>query len=234
VPIYNIPGVSKTLNFSGDVIADIYLGKIKMWNDPRIVKDNPGVSLPSKAILPVYRSEGSGTTFIFTDYLSKVNPGWASKVGKNTSVQWPAGLGAKGNEGVSGMVRQTPGSMGYVELIYALQNKIDYGTVKNQAGKFLLGSADSVTAAAAGAAKTMPADYRVSITNAPGATSYPISSFTWLLIPKQFADPAKGVAMKGFLEWVLEHGESEASGLGYAPLPAQVQAMVKKTIATIK
>jgi phosphate transport system substrate-binding protein len=234
VPIYNIPGVSKTLNFSGDVIADIYLGKIKMWNDPRIVKDNPGVSLPSKAILPVYRSEGSGTTFIFTDYLSKVNPGWASKVGKNTSVQWPAGLGAKGNEGVSGMVRQTPGSMGYVELIYALQNKIDYGTVKNQAGKFLLGSADSVTAAAAGAAKTMPADYRVSITNAPGAASYPISSFTWLLIPKQFADPAKGVAMKGFLEWVLEHGESEASGLGYAPLPAQVQAMVKKTIATIK
>jgi phosphate transport system substrate-binding protein len=234
VPVYNIPGVSKNLNFSGDVIADIYLGKITKWNDGRIAKDNPGTSLPDKPILPVYRSDSSGTTYIFTDYLSKVSPDWSSKVGKNTAVKWPAGIGAKGNEGVSGMVRQAPFSFGYVELIYALSNKMAYGSVKNAAGKFLQGSPDGVTAAAAAAAKTMPADYRVSITNAPGATSYPISSFTWLLIPKQFADPAKGVAVKGFLNWMLEHGESETTAMGYAPLPAQVQAMVKKTITTIK
>jgi phosphate transport system substrate-binding protein len=234
VPIYNIAGISKPLNFSGDVIADIYLGTIKTWNDPRIAKDNPGVSLPDKAILPVYRSDGSGTTYIFTDYLSKISPDWASKVGKNTSVKWMAGIGAKGNEGVAGMVRLTSGAFGYVELIYALQNKMEYGAVKNAAGKYLQGSPDGVTAAAAAAAKNMPADYRVSITNAAGPTSYPISSFTWLLIPKQFSDPAKGAAVKGFLEWMLEHGESEASGMGYAPLPAQVQTMVKKTITTVK
>ena len=234
VPVYNIPGINKELNFSGDVIADIYLGTIKKWNDPRIMKDNPGANLPDKQILPVYRSDGSGTTYIFTDYLSKVSPDWQNKVGKGTSVKWAAGVGAKGNEGVSGMVRQTPGAFGYVELIYALQNKMSYGAVKNAAGKFLQGSPDGVTAAAAAAAKTMPADYRVSITNAPGATSYPISSFTWLLIPKQFADPAKGAAVKGFLTWMLEHGESETTALGYAPLPAQVQTMVKKTITTVK
>jgi phosphate transport system substrate-binding protein len=234
VPVYNLPGISKALNFSGDVIADIYLGKISKWNDPRIAKDNPGVSLPDKQILPVYRSDGSGTTYIFTDYLSKVNPDWVSRVGKGTSVKWPAGVGAKGNEGVSGMVRQTPGAFGYVELIYALQNHMEYGAVKNAAGKYLQGSPAGVTAAAAAAAKSMPADYRVSITNAPGADSYPISSFTWLLIPKQFADPAKAAAVKGFLTWMLEHGESEADGMGYAPLPPQVQAMVKKTITTIK
>jgi phosphate transport system substrate-binding protein len=234
VPIYNIPSLSKPLNFSGDVIADIYLGKITKWNDPRLVKDNPGVSLPDKAILAVYRSDGSGTTYILTDYLSKVSPDWASKVGKNTSVKWPTGIGAVKSEGVSGMVRQTPGAFGYVELTYALSNKIEYGTVKNAAGKFLLGSPDGATAAAAALAKTMPSDYRVSITNAPGAASYPISSFTWLLIPTQFADTAKGAAVKDFLTWMLAHGESEASGLDYAPLPAQVQTMVKKTIATIK
>ena len=234
VPIYNIPGVNKPINFSGDVIADIYLGKITKWNDGRIAKDNPGVNLPDKQILPVYRSEGSGTTFIFTDYLSKVNSDWANQVGKNSAVKWPAGIGAKGSEGVAGMVRQAPGAFGYVELIFALQNKMEYGAVKNAAGKFLLGSPDGVTAAAAALAKTMPADYRVSITNAPGADSYPISSFTWLLIPRQFADPAKGAAVKGFLEWMLDHGESEASGMGYAPLPAQVQAMERKTIATVK
>jgi phosphate transport system substrate-binding protein len=235
VPVYNVPGISKPLNFSGDVIADIYLGNIKRWNDGRIAKDNPGVNLPDKQIVPVYRSEGSGTTFIFTDYLCKVSPEWASKVGKNSAVKWPGpGIGAKGNEGVSGMVRQQPGAFGYVELIYALQNKMEYGTVKNAAGKFLLGTPDGVTAAAAASAKTMPADYRVSITNAAGPASYPISSFTYLLIPKPFADPAKGVAMKAFLTWMLEHGESEASGMGYAPLPAQVQTMVKKTITTIK
>ena len=234
VPVYNIPGVSKDLNFTGDEIADIYLGKITKWNDARLVKDNPGANLPDKAILPVYRSDGSGTTYIFTDYLSKISPEWSSKVGKATSVKWPAGIGQKGNEGVAGMVRQTPGSFGYVELIYALQNKMAYGAVKNLAGKFLQGSPDGVTAAAAASAKTMPADYRVSITNAPGATSYPISSFTWLLIPKQFADPAKGAAVKGFLTWMLEHGESEATGMGYAPLPVQVQTMVKKTITTVQ
>jgi phosphate transport system substrate-binding protein len=234
VPVYNIPGVSKELNFSGDEIADIYLGKITKWNDPRLVKDNPGANLPGNDILPVYRSDGSGTTYIFTDYLSKVSPDWTNRVGKGTSVKWPAGVGSKGNEGVAGMVRQSPNSFGYVELIYALQNKMAYGAVKNAAGKFLQGSPEGVTAAAAAAAKTMPADYRVSITNAPGATSYPISSFTWLLIPKQFADPAKGAAVKNFLTWMLEHGESETTGMGYAPLPAQVQTMVKHTITTIK
>jgi phosphate transport system substrate-binding protein len=234
VPIYNIPGINKPLNFSGDVIADIYLGKVTKWNDPRIAKDNPGVSLPDKPILPVYRSDGSGTTFVFTDYLSKVSPEWASKIGKNTSVKWQAGIGAKGNEGVAGMVRQAQGAFGYVELIYALANKIEYGTVKNAAGKFVAGSPEGVSAAAAGAAKTMPADYRVSITNAPGADSYPISSFTWLLIPNPMADPAKAAALKDFLTWVMDHGESEASGMGYAPLPTQVVAMVKKTITTIK
>ena len=234
VPVYNIPGVSKELNFSGDAIADIYQGKITKWNDPRLVKDNPGANLPAHDILPVYRSDGSGTTFIFTDFLSKVNPEWKSKIGSDTSVKWPAGIGAKGNEGVAGMVRQSPYSFGYVELIYALQNKMAYGAVKNAAGKYLQGTPEGVTAAAAAAAKTMPADYRVSITNAPGAASYPISSFTYLLIPLKFADPAKGVAVKDFLTWMLDHGESEATEMDYAPLPAQVQAMERRTIETIK
>lgn len=233
VPVYNIPGVNKELNFSGDVIADIYLGKITKWSDPRIVKDNPGVSLPDKAILPVYRSEGSGTTFIFTDYLSKVSPDWNSKVGKSTSVKWPTGIGQKGNEGVSGMVRQSPYSFGYVELIYAVQNKMSFGLVKNAAGKFVKASTDGVTAAAA-ASKAMPADYRVSITNAPGAASYPISSFTWLLVPTHSTDAAKMKALTGFLTWMLDHGESEAASLSYAPLPKQVQDMVRKTVAQIK
>ena len=234
VPVYNLPGVNKDINFSGDVIADIYLGKIKKWNDPQIAKDNPGVSLPDKAILPVYRSEGSGTTYIFTDYLSKVSSDWNSKVGKNASVKWPTGIGQKGNEGVAGMVRQSPYSFGYVELVYAMQNKMSYGAVKNASGKFLKASTDGVTAAAAAAAKTMPADYRVSITNAPGATSYPISSFTWLLIPTHSSDASKINALKGFVTWMLDHGESEASALSYAPLPKQVQEMVRKTVAQIK
>lgn len=234
VPVYNIPGVNKDLNFSGDVIADIYLGKITKWNDARIAKDNPGVNLPAKPILPVYRSDGSGTTYIFTDYLSKVSPEWSSKVGKNTSVKWPTGIGQKGNEGVAGMVRQSPNSFGYVELIYALQNKMSFGTVKNASGKFVKASTEGVTAAAAAAAKTMPADYRVSITNASGATSYPISSFTWLLVPTHSTDASKTKALKDFLNWMLDHGESEASGLSYAPLPKQVQDMVRKTVAQIK
>jgi phosphate transport system substrate-binding protein len=234
VPVYNIPGVNKSLNFSGDVIADIYLGKITTWNDARIVKDNPGVSLPGNAILPIYRSDGSGTTYIFTDYLSKVSSDWSSKVGKNTSVKWPVGIGQKGNEGVAGMVRQSPNSFGYVELIYAVQNKMSYGSVKNKDGKFILASTAGVTAAAAAAAKTMPADYRVSITNAAGPDSYPISSFTWLLIPVKSTDPAKAKVLADFVGWMIDHGEAEAAGLTYAPLPQPVQDMVRKSIGQIK
>jgi phosphate transport system substrate-binding protein len=233
VPVYNIPGVNKELNFSGDVIADIYLGKITNWNDSRIAKDNPGVSLPNNAILPVYRSEGSGTTFIFTDFLSKASPAWNSGPGRGSAINWPTGIGQKGNEGVSGMVRQSPNSFGYVELIYAVQNKMSFGQVKNASGKFLKASTDGVTAAAASAAKNMPADYRISITNAPGADAYPISSFTWLLIPTH-GDPAKTKVLTDFLGWMLDHGEDEAAALTYAPLPKQVQEMVRKSIATIK
>lgn len=234
VPVYNIPGVTKELNFSSEVIADIYLGKITTWNDPKIAKDNPGVSLPANAILPVYRSDGSGTTYIFTDFLSKVSPDWQSKVGKATSVKWPTGIGQKGNEGVAGMVRQSPNSFGYVELIYATQNKMSYGSVKNASGKFVKASTEGVTEAAAAAAKTMPADYRVSITNAPGANSYPISSFTWLLIPTHSTDPAKAKALAGFLDWMLTDGEGEAAAMTYAPLPKPVQEMVRKSIAQVK
>ena len=234
VPVYNLPGLNKDLNLSPDVIADIYLGKISKWNDPRIAKDNPGVNLPGDAILPVYRSDGSGTTYIFTDFLSKVSPEWQSRVGKNTSVKWPTGIGQKGNEGVAGMVRQSPHSFGYVELIYAVQNKMSFGSVRNAAGKFVKASTDGVTAAAAASAKSMPADYRVSITNAQGDTSYPISSFTWLLIPEHISDPAKGKALNTFLNWMLDHGEGEAASMTYAPLPKAVQDSVRKTIAQVK
>jgi phosphate transport system substrate-binding protein len=234
VPVYNLPGVNAELKFSSDVIADIYLGKIAKWNDGRIAKDNPGVSLPDKSILPVYRSDGSGTTYIFTDFLSKVSSDWQSRVGKGTSVKWPAGIGQKGNEGIAGMVRQSPYSFGYVELIYAVTNKMQYGLVRNASGKFVKASTDGVTAAAAAAAKAIPNDYRVSITNAPGADSYPISSFTWLLIPVQSKDAAKGKALQDFLTWMLDKGESEAAGLSYAPLPKQVQDKVRLTIKQIK
>ena len=234
VPVYNVPGINKDLNFSGDVIADIYLGKISSWNDARIAKDNPGVNLPNQAILPVYRSEGSGTSFIFTDFLSKVNPDFKSRVGAGAAVKWPAGIGQKGNEGVAGMVRQSPYAFGYVELIYAEQNKMSFGAVKNAAGKYLKASTAGVTAAAAAAAKTMPADYRVSITNAAGPDSYPISSFTWLLIPTQSPNAAKTKALVDFMTWMLDHGQAEAASLSYAPLPKQVQDMVRKSITTIK
>jgi phosphate transport system substrate-binding protein len=234
VPVYNIPGVNKELNFSGDVIADIYLGKITKWNDGRIAKDNPGVSLPDHSILPVYRSDGSGTTYIFSDYLSKVSSGWQSGPGKGTAINWPTGIGQKGSEGVAGMVRQSPYSFGYVELTYAVQNKMSYGLVKNASGKFVKASTEGVTTAAAFAAKSMPADYRVSITNAAGADSYPISSFTWLLIPTHSSDTAKTKALTDFLGWMLDHGEGEAAALTYAPLPKPVQDMVRKTISTIK
>ena len=230
VPVYNLPNVKSDLNFSGDVIADIYLGKIHNWNDARIAKDNPGVKLPDQNIFVAHRADGSGTTYIFTDYLSKVSPDWKDHVGKGTAVQWPVGIGGKGNEGVASLVRQTPGAFGYVELIYAMQNKIAFGSVKNASGKFVKASIEGVTEAAA-SVKQMPADYRVSITNAPGANAYPISSFTWLLIPLKAKNPANGKILKDFLEWMVDHGEGEAAQLYYAPLPASVAGKVKQTIS---
>jgi phosphate transport system substrate-binding protein len=233
VPVYNIPGVNAELRFSPDVIADIYLGKISKWNDSRIARDNPGINLPDHQILPVYRSDGSGTTYIFTDYLSKVSSDFSTKIGKNTSVRWPVGIGQKGNEGIAGMVRNSPYTFGYVELIYAVQNKMSYGLVRNAAGKWVKASTDGVTAAAAAAAKAMPGDYRVSITNAGGAESYPISSFTWLLIPVQSADASKGKVLADFLRWMLDHGEAEASSMTYAPLPKPISDRVRQTINQI-
>jgi len=218
VPVYNIPGVTDELKFTGPVLADIYLGKITKWNDPAIAKLNAGAKLPATDITVVHRSDGSGTTYIFVDYLSKVSPQFKSDVGVNTSVKWPAGLGGKGNEGVSGLVTQTPGSIGYVELIYALQNKIPFASVQNAAGEFVKGSTDSVTKAAAGA--TIPPDFRVSITNASGAGAYPISSFTWLLLYQEPMDKASGKAMVDFMHWALTDGQAFAPDLGYAPLPA--------------
>jgi phosphate transport system substrate-binding protein len=228
VPIYNVPGVHKNLNFSGDVIADIYLKRITRWNDSRIVRDNPGVALPDEPILAVYRSDGSGTTFILTDYLAKVSNDWRTMVGRNTAVRWRTGVGQKGNEGVAGMVRQSPYSFGYVELIYAVRNNMSFGAVKNQAGHFVTASIDSTTAAAAASMKGMPSDFRISITNAPGENSYPIVSFTWLLVPLQARDSAKADAMKGFLNWMLEHGESEASAQSYAPLPKEMMEPIRR------
>ena len=234
VPTYNVPGVTQELKFSGETLAGIFLGNIKKWNDPALVKDNPGVKLPNDDIVVVHRSDGSGTSFIWTDFLSKVSPEWKSKVGANTSVKWPTGLGGKGNEGVSGTVKQTPDSIGYVELIYAAQNKMAYGLVKNSSGNFIKASLETVTAAAAGAAKDMPADFRVSITNAPGKDAYPISSFTWMLIPSSFPDAKKAAEVKGFLTWMLNDGQKDAPGLDYAPLPKQVVAQELKQIAQIK
>jgi phosphate transport system substrate-binding protein len=233
VPVYSIPGVDAELKFAPDVIADIYLGKITKWNDGRIAKDNPGIKLPDHQILPVYRSDGSGTTYIFTDFLSKVSPDFKSKIGTGTSVRWPLGIGQKGSEGVAGMVHNSPFSFGYVELIYAVQNHMSYGLVRNAAGKWVKASTEGVTAAAAADAKEMPDDYRVSITNAPGANSYPISSFTWLLIPIQSQDPAKGKVLHDFLQWMLDHGETEAEGMTYAPLPAPVAKRVRETIKQV-
>ena len=233
VPIYNLPGVNTDLKFAPDVLADIYLGKISNWDDARIAKDNPGVKLPNSTINVVHRSDGSGTTYIFTDYLSKVSPDWKNSVGRNSAVSWPKGIGAKGNEAVAGMVRQLPGTIGYVELIYAMQNKIPFGYIKNAAGTWVKGSIAGVTEAAA-SVKSMPADYRVSITNAPGKNAYPISSFTWLLIPTHPQDAAKGNTIKDFLNWMLTHGESEVEALYYAPLPDSVIAKVKTTVSQLK
>lgn len=229
VPVYNLPGVKTELKFSGDVIAGIYLGEIKNWNDGRIAKDNPGVSLPNQNIFVAHRADGSGTTFIFTDYLSKVSKEWQTKVGKGTAVQWPVGIGGKGNEGVTALVRQTPGAFGYVELIYALQNKILFGSVRNQAGNFVKASPQGVSEAAANV-KNMPEDFRVSITDAPGANSYPISGFSWLLIPTKARSAANAKVLKEFVEWILDKGEGEAAQLYYAPLPASLNAKVKQTL----
>ena len=232
VPAYNIPGFKGELKFTPEIIAGIYLGKITSWNDAAIAKANPGVSLPNQAIVVVHRSDGSGTTYIFTDYLSKVSPDWKSQVGKGTSVSWPVGLGAKGNEGVAGMIRQMDGAFGYVELIYALQNNITYGTVKNAAGNFVKASLDSTTAAAA-SMKTMPADFRVSITNALGGDAYPISSFTWLLVPTNWKDKGKQKVFMDFLNWMLDQGQSMTAQLNYAPLPDSVKQKEKAAIQTI-
>lgn len=233
VPAYNIPGVTGEVKFTPEALAGIYLGKISKWNDKAITSVNSGINFPDKDIIVVHRSDGSGTTFIWTDYLSKVSPEWKSQVGSNTSVKWPLGMGGKGNEGVSGMIRQLSGSIGYVELIYALENNIPYGSVRNSAGVFIKGSLESVTAAAASAPK-MPADFRVSITNAPGKDAYPISSFTWLLVPVQSKNPANGKILTDFVNWMLTDGQSMTSALAYAPLPANVAEKEKEAIKQVK
>jgi phosphate transport system substrate-binding protein len=220
------------LNFTPDALAGIFLGKITKWNDPELVKSNPGVNLPAKDVIVVHRSDGSGTTYVWADYLSKVSPEWKTKVGVNTSINWPVGLGGKGNDGVAGLIQQTPNSIGYVELIYAIQNKLAYGKVRNSAGTFVKADLASVTAAAAGT--TMPADFRVSITNAPGKDAYPISSFTWLLIPSKIQDPAKKKAIVGFLQWMVTDGQTMVEALSYARLPKEVVTMEQKAIESIR
>ncbi len=234
VPSYNVPGVSAELNFTPEALAGIFMGKITKWNDPAITSANPGVKLPSDDIVVVHRSDGSGTTYIWTDYLSKISPEWQKNVGKATSVNWPVGLGGKGNEGVAGLIEQTPDSMGYIELIYAIQNKIAYGRVKNSSGAFVKADLASVSAAAAATAKFMPDDFRVSITNPEGKAAYPIASFTWLLIPAKFGDSAKRDAVKDFLKWMLTDGQQYCEGLSYAKLPKEVVAKETKAIALIQ
>lgn len=234
VPSYNIPGVNAELKFTPEALAGIFLGKVSKWNDPAIAAANPGVKLPSEDIVVIHRSDGSGTTYIWTDYLSKVSAEWKSKVGTNTSVNWPVGLGGKGNEGVAGLIKQTPNSLGYIELIYAVQNNITYGSVKNATGEFVKASLAGVSSAAAGAAKSMPEDFRVSITDPPGKDAYPISSFTWLLIPAQIQDAAKKTAIKDFLGWMLTSGQQFCEPLAYAKLPKEVVTKEQKAIALIQ
>jgi phosphate transport system substrate-binding protein len=231
VVAYNLPG-SPALKFDGDVIAGIFLGQIKKWNDPKITALNPGVTLPDQDIVVVHRSDGSGTTYIFTDYLSKISPEWKTKVGANTSVNWPTGIGGKGNEGVAGQIKQTPGALGYVELIYGVQNKMPYADVKNSAGNFIKPSLESVTAALASA--DIPDDFRFSMTNSPGKDAYPIAGATWLLVYQQQKDAAKGKKLVEFLKWAAKDGEKMATDLQYAPLPENVQERVLKRIDEIK
>jgi phosphate transport system substrate-binding protein len=235
VPTYNIPKVTSSLKFTPEALAGIYLGKITKWNDPAITGPNKGISLPAADIVVVHRADGSGTTYCWTDYLSKISEEWKSKIGKGTSVNWPVNqLGGKGNEGVMGVVKQTPNSIGYVELIYAIQNNTPFGDVRNSSGEFVKASLAGVSAAAAGAANNMPDDFRVSITDAPGKTAYPISTFTWLLIPEKISDAAKRDAIKGFLHWMMTDGQNYAEGLAYAKLPAPVVAKETRAIAKIQ
>jgi len=232
VPAYNVPGVTAELKFTPEVLVGIFMGRINNWNDAAIAKANPGVNLPNQPIVVVHRSDGSGTTFVWTDYFSKVSSDWLGTVGRGTSVRWPVGLGAKGNEGVAGMIRQLEGSIGYIELIYAENNKIKYGSVKNAAGEFVRPSLQTTSAAAASA--KMPADFRVSITNPPGKGAYPIASFTWLLIPTQSKDAARGKIIVEFLNWMLADGQQLATQLTYAPLPKEVSDKVRSTITQIR
>jgi phosphate transport system substrate-binding protein len=234
VPTYNIPNVTSALKFTPEALAGIFLGKITKWNDPSIAGPNKGINLPADDIVVVHRADGSGTTYCWTDYLSKISDEWKTKVGKGTSVNWPVGLGGKGNEGVMGVVKQTPNSIGYVELIYAIQNNTPYGDVRNASGEFVKASLTGVSAAAAGAAKNMPDDFRVSITDAPGKAAYPISTFTWLLIPEKISDAAKRDAIKGFLKWMIADGQNYAEGLAYGKLPSPVVAKESKAIAKIQ
>jgi phosphate transport system substrate-binding protein len=231
VVAYNLPG-SPALKLDGDAIAGIFLGQIKKWNDPKITALNPGVTLPDQDIVVVHRSDGSGTTYIFTDYLSKISPEWKTKAGANTSVNWPTGIGGKGNEGVAGQIKQTPGALGYVELIYAVQNKMPYADVKNSAGNFIKPSLESVTAALASA--DIPDDFRFSMTNSPGKDAYPIAGATWLLVYQQQKDATKGKKLVEFLKWAAKDGEKMATDLQYAPLPENVQERVLKRIDEIK
>ena len=235
VPVYNVPDVGGDLRFPGRVLADIFLGKITKWNDAAIKAANPSVNLPNLDITVVHRSDGSGTSYIWVDYLSKVSPEFRKTVGVATSVNWPVGVGAKGNEGVAGLVKQQPGSIGYVELIYALQNKISYGAVQNAAGEFVRASTETVTnAAAAASGAAMPKDFRVSITNAPGKNVYPISSFTWLLLNMNASDKVRSKTMVDFVRWALTDGQKYAAELGYAPLPKEVVAMELEALKKVK
>lgn len=233
VAAYNIPEVKEKLNFTQKVLVGIFMGTIKEWNDPEIARVNPEITLPSKPIIVVHRSDGSGTTYIWTDFLSKVSPEWEKRVGRATSVKWPVGIGGKGNEGVSGLLKQTPYSIGYVEWGYATHNKLHFGRIENAEGKFVDCTVETITNAAAGAIQTMPSDFRVSITNTPGAESYPAASFTWLLIYKDQNNTVKGEAIVKFLHWMLDEGQAFAPDLGYAPLPDEVIQRVEKAIGKI-
>jgi phosphate transport system substrate-binding protein len=231
VPVYNIPGVTGELNFTQDAIAGIFLGKVAKWNDPAIAGANPGVKLPAADIIVVHRSDPSGTSFIWTDYLSKVSPEWEKKAGRGTAVNWPVGLGGKGNEGVSGQVKQTPNSIGYVELIYAAQNKMSYGKIRNKSGAFIKADLKAVSEAAAGVA--MPDDFRVSITDSPAKTAYPVTSFTWLLVPEEIKDKQKEKVITDFLKWMLGPGQKMTEALDFAQLPAPVVAKELKAVAKV-
>jgi phosphate transport system substrate-binding protein len=230
---YNVPELTKPLLLSGDVVADMFLGKITKWNDPKLAALNPGVKLPSGDILIVHRSDGSGTTYIFSDYLTDVSEAWKSGPGKGKELQWPVGIGGKGNEGVAGQVKQTPYSIGYVELVYARQNKLPYAYLRNASGKMIEPTMESVTAAAATANLPATTDFRVSIVNSPGPAAYPISSFTFLLVPKSYAKPAKGKALVDFVKWAIHDGQKNAGALDYAPLPTKVVSMLDQRLTTI-